>query len=118
MTAPFGSSRAQLDAAVADLSLQVDRDTVLQARAALLGEVERLRSLIHTNRQGAFIGLCGADPVSADAAPAFNERIAALLQQCWQYTIDMESAAHTLDDTARGYGYTDAEIAASFPPGR
>jgi hypothetical protein len=43
MTAPeVGAHRTQLDAAVRALALQVNRDTVLKARAALLAEAERL----------------------------------------------------------------------------
>ena len=43
MTAPeVGAHRPQLDAAVGALALQVNRETVLAARAALLAEAERL----------------------------------------------------------------------------
>ena len=43
MTAPeVGAHRPLLDAAVSALALQVDRHTVLAARAALLAEAERL----------------------------------------------------------------------------
>ena len=43
MTAPeVGAHRTQLDAAVGALALQVNRETVLQARAALLAEADRL----------------------------------------------------------------------------
>ena len=45
MTAPeVGAHRPQLDAAVGALALQVNRETVLAARAALLAEAERLDS--------------------------------------------------------------------------
>lgn len=39
MTSPF---RAELDAAVGAVGMQVTRDTVLQARAVLLAEADRL----------------------------------------------------------------------------
>lgn len=112
MTAPPGS----LDAAMAALRMQVDRDTVLQTRAALLGEAERLRLAIQRHGSYAHVGLCGGDPVSKDASAAFNERIGALIDRCWRYTVDLESAADTLSDIARRYGYTEDQIAASFRP--
>jgi hypothetical protein len=94
--------------------MQVSHETVLQARAALLGEAVRLRQAIHMHAAEEGVGLCGGDPVSSDAAPAFNERIAALLGHCWQYTASLEDSAHSLGEIARRYGFTEAEIAASF----
>lgn len=110
-----GPYRAHLDAAVEHLSMQVNRDTVLQARAALLAEADRLDfelSLI-INR-GSGVGLCGGDPVSPEAQRSFNERIGALYAHCFSYNRDLREAAGRLDDTARRYGYTEDEIAASF----
>ena len=116
MTAPeVGAHRTQLDAAVRHLALQVNRDTVLQARAALLAEAERLDSALRA-RRGAFsgVGLCGGDPVSPEAAQAFTERIDALVANCRSYNSDLRASATALDATARAYGFTDSEIAESF----
>jgi hypothetical protein len=116
MTAPeVGAHRTQLDAAVHTLALQVNRDTVLQARAALLAEADRLDNNLHrTHRNYGGVGLCGADPVSPEASAAFGERIDALVDQCFGYNRDLRTSARALDATARAYGYTDDEIAASF----
>ena len=118
MTEP-GPFRPQLDAAVAALGMEVDRENVLKARAALLAEADRLDKLV-TDEQGygQGIGLCGGDPVSPEAAKAFNERIVALLEQCRRYNQDLREAAHALDATARRYGWTEDEIAASFQGGQ
>ena len=107
-----------LDAAVRALALQVNRDTVLQARAALLAEADRLDVELG-KRAHAYggVGLCGGDPVSPEAAGAFTERINALLMSCLAYNRDLQTAAATLDSTARAYGYTDDDIAASYSPG-
>jgi hypothetical protein len=107
----------ELAAAVEALALRVNRDTVLQARAALLAEADRLDSELH-QRHGDFsrVGLCGNDPVSPEAAQAFNERIDALVASCRAYNRDLRTSAAVLDATARGYGFTDEEIAASFRP--
>lgn len=111
--------RAQLDAAVADVGMQVTRDNVLQARAALLGEADRLEMALTDqwhNWEG--VGLCGGDPVSVDAADAFGERSAALLANCRTYNEHLRKAAHALDAIALSYGYTEDEIAASFTTAR
>jgi hypothetical protein len=101
---------------VESLKLQVDRDTVLQARAAVLGEVLRLRDAIRLQSPAEGVGLCGGDPVSDDAAAGFNERIRAMLDHCRRYAEDLEAAGHSLADVARRYGFTEAEITSSFTP--
>lgn len=116
MTPPLdGRPTTSPHAAVRALALQVNRDTVLQARAALLAEADRLDEELTVRRgRHASVGLCGGDPVSPDAAAAFNERIDALVAHCRAYNSELRSAASTLDATARLYGYTDEEIAASY----
>jgi hypothetical protein len=106
-----------LDAAVRALALQVNRETVLKARAALLAEADRL-DIELGKRAHAYdgVGLCGGDPVSPEAAGAFNEKINALIVGCLAYNRDLLAAAAALDATARAYGYTDDEIAASYRP--
>lgn len=109
-----GPFRRELDVAVAALGLQVSRDNVLQARAVLLAEADRLDRHVEGCLKGGWIGICGNDPVSPEAAAAFNERIDALLNQCLRYNADLRAAAQALDATARRYGYSDGEIADSF----
>lgn len=110
-----GRFRPHLDAAVHALGLQVNRDTVLQARAALLAEADRLdAAILHRVGSGRGIGVCGGDPVSPEAAAAFNERIDTLIEGCRRYNQDLREAAQNLDAVARHYGYTEDEIAASL----
>jgi len=106
-----------LDAAVRALALQVNRDTVLQARAALLAEADRLDLELNQRKHGSEVGVCGGDPVSPEAAGAFNERINALVMDCRTYNRELRVAANALDATAKSYGYTEDEIAASYRPG-
>ena len=78
-----------LDAAVRALALQVNRETVLQARATLLAEADRLDIELGKRAHAyAGVGLCGGDPVSPEAASAFNERINALVAGCLAYNRD------------------------------
>jgi uncharacterized protein YukE len=115
MTAPAGPFRAQLDTAVANLALQVNRETVLKARGALMAEADRLDDAVETARNnGAVVGLCGGDPVSPQAAAGFNARIESMYEQCRRYNQDLREAARALDAVALSYGYTESEIAASF----
>jgi hypothetical protein len=109
-----GPHHGQLDAAIESLTLQVDRDTVLQARAALLGEALRLNDALRFGTIDLAVGHCGGDPVSGDAALAFNERIAALIAHCHQYTEQLESAGQKLEEIARGYGFAEDDVARSF----
>jgi hypothetical protein len=109
-----GPHHGQLDAAVESLTLQVDRDTVLQARAALLGEALRLRQAIRLHSPTEGVGLCGRDPVSHDASSAFTERIQSMVSSCIQYTDDLETAGESLAMIARSYGFTEDEVRASF----
>jgi hypothetical protein len=117
MSSPSGPFRAQLDAAVADLALQVNRDTVLQARAALLAEADRLDDAVNSARLGDSVGNCGGDPVSPQAADGFNKRIGDMYDQCQRYNQDLRDAADALSAVARSYGYTEGEIHASFRVG-
>jgi hypothetical protein len=98
--------------------MQVNRDNVLRARGILLAEADRLdREMVLLGQRNAHITNCGDDPVSINATPAFNQRIDRLMADCLQYNRDLRDAAHALDATARSYGWTDEDIAASFRGG-
>ncbi|WP_300017082.1 hypothetical protein [Pseudonocardia sp.] len=104
--------RSELDAAVG--VLRVDRDNVLQLRAGILAEADRLAEDLRVAQRECRVGLCGGDPVSPEAAAAFNSRIDGWLQHCARYIEALRASARTLDDSARRYGYTETEIADSF----
>jgi len=105
-----GSTAAAIDA----LALQVNRDTVLQARAGIVDEAHRLQRVLDENNLHAPVGLCGGDPVSRDAQRAFNERIADLAADCQRHVDELVAGADKLAAAARRYGLTDDEITASF----
>ena len=112
MTAPDGG----LAAAVAALALRVNRDTVLHARAALLAEADRLDRELRRS----------ATAISAESASAAEIRYRRKrlwpstnaselsISHCLAYNRDLRASAAALDATARAYGYSDDEIAASF----
>jgi len=96
-------------------SIQVTRENVLQARAVLLQEVETLESAVASARvfYGG-IGLCGQDPVSKDAAPAFSERTAKLFDEYDEHGRELRAMAAKLATAANAYGYTEEEISTSL----
>jgi hypothetical protein len=104
----------QLAAAMRTVSMQVDRENVLQARAAILAEAEELKQMMRAQRGQAGVGLCGSDPLSPRAADAFNSRIGRLYELCYRYAAELELAANALDDVARRYGLTEEQIETSF----
>lgn len=114
MTAPPPAHRDQLAVAAEALGLQVDRETVLQVRAVLLGEALGLKDEIRFRTPDMEVGECGGDPVSFDAALAFSERIAALVDECRRYTEKLEAAGSALGEIAHRYGFSDSESAQSF----
>jgi len=104
-----------LTSAVHGVSMQVSRANVLKVRAVLLGEAERLLGSVRSAkfRQG-WIGQCGGDPVSIEAAAAFDARIRLVVDQCQRYALELKRAGTALDRIARDYGYTEAQISESF----
>jgi hypothetical protein len=101
-------------AAIDRLLMQVNRDTVLQAHSALLGEAWRLADSLGSSFDLILFGRCGGDPVSADAQVAFTERIGGLLDQCHRHVADLFAGADRLAAAARAYGHTEDAVAASF----
>lgn len=93
--------------------LQVDPDNVMAVMRVLVAESDRLLDSVRRARlRGPWVGQCGGDPVSRDAASAFNQRIDLLVDQCRRYAEELGRAGHSLARAARDYGHTDAEIQA------
>ncbi len=77
-------------------------------------EADRLEDVLRRHGEQAVVGLCGGDPVSRDAARAFNERIGAFLVQYRAHLEGLRAGGQALDATARAYGHTEAQITASY----
>lgn len=123
-------ANAALQASVDGVLMQVDRDTVLKARAVLLHEADELEEAMReataarpemrlpggmgSPGQGVWVGRCSDDPISGPAQLSFNRKIDALLQPCWQHIHDLRTGGEQLAEAARRYGYTEGEILASF----
>lgn len=131
MTSPVPRiANTALQESVDGVLMQVDRDTVLKARAVLMQEADDLEAamLEATNQprswplpgrqgepgRGVWIGRPSDDPISGPAQISFNRKINAMLQPCWQYIWDLRTGGEQLGEAAKRYGYTEAEIADSF----
>lgn len=89
---------------------QVNRDNILQVRSVLKNQADTLGNALSDAQLSAVIGHCGRDPISNDATPMFNGKIADLLAVHWAHHRELTDAINTLDRTARAYGYTDEQI--------
>lgn len=93
--------------------MAIDRDNVLQVAQILHREADRLQDSV-AERHLMKAGLCGGDPVSEDAAAAFNERAALLFNSCQLYVDDLRALANSIQASARAYGLSESDIAASL----
>jgi hypothetical protein len=107
------SPAAQAVASALD-GLRVDRGNVLRVHHALKSEFYRLGDLMRMHGRELQVGRCGSDPVSEAAAAAFNTRLKTFAKHCTGYIQALGAAADALAQTAREYGYTEAQIAESF----
>jgi hypothetical protein len=97
--------------------LSVDAENVLYVRKAILDEYESLLQVLvqETRGSAAYPTPYGGDPVSSDAAVAFPERVAVLLEQCKTHVMSLLAMADKLKEAALAYGYTESEISAAAP---
>jgi hypothetical protein len=91
---------------------------VLTKHAALLAEADDFRLFLERIWDQLFMTPMGGDPVSHDVAHAVTDRIRdaedSYFNVCQQWVDNLYQAAEALAETARQYGFTDEEIAASF----
>ena len=107
-------------AAVNGVAMQVTPENVLQARAALLKHAEYLYDVAIAPQNSAMplVGLCGGDPISSQAQIAFEQKIQDnAVAPALKFVAELRKGAEQLTQTARGYGFTDEQIAASFKSG-
>ncbi len=96
----------------------VNRDEVLAKHAALLAEADDFQLFLNHKWDQLFMTPMGGDPVSQDVARAVTHRIRdaedSYFNVCQAWVQNLYQAADALAETARQYGFTDEEIAASF----
>lgn len=96
------------------LLLQVNADNVLVVHQTFRQHADDLQFELQQITNSIQVGLCGGDPVSADAAKAFNGKLGQLNDVHWQHWEELSAVASLLRATARSYGKSEEEISASF----
>ncbi|AOS61740.1 hypothetical protein [Actinoalloteichus hymeniacidonis] len=100
------------------VDLAVDPDNILQVRAALLAEAERLSGVLAELRYGLRFEPMGSDPASIAFGQLATGRLLtnpdSYFHRCTQYVENLYVGAEALAETARRYGHTEDAIAASF----
>lgn len=110
MTAPDPALTQALD----HLAMQVNPDNVLAVHKVFRDHAGELLDYLMKMRGQAQMGLCGGDPISREAAVAFNHKIAELLKVHWAHQQELVVAADHLRSIALSYGITEEEISRSL----
>lgn len=111
-----GPTDPSLAASLDHLGMQVNPENVLQIRASLLGEADRLDALLHIYLLQLWVRAPAKDPVSIPTADLLNQKIGGLAEQYKAYVNALTAAGAVLEGTARAYGYTEQQVKDSFRP--
>lgn len=115
---PYVSTYHESPTSAAGPAFEVSPAEVLAKRAALLAEADDFQLFLNHTWDQLFMTPMGGDPVSQDVARAVTDRIRdaedSYFNVCQQWVDNLYQTADALAETARQYGYTDEEIAASF----
>ncbi|ANY07522.1 hypothetical protein AFB00_15850 [Pseudonocardia sp. HH130630-07] len=94
--------------------MQIDQDNVLGVRHALQFQADQMQVALFDARKAVDQPPCGADPVSIEAAQAFDEKILQIIAVHEAHRLEIVGAVDRLRDAALEYGYTDQDIENSF----
>lgn len=109
-----GPTDPSLAASLDHLGMQVNPENVLQIRAALLTEADRLDAMLQRHYTSLGIRAPAPDPVSGATEQVLNPKIHRLTDQFKAYVGALKAAGAELAGTAQGYGYTEQQITDSF----
>ncbi len=103
-------------------AFEVSREEVLAKRNALLAEADDFQAFLDRIKHRLFMRPCGDDPVSHDVARAVTHRLVgpdndSYWNICQAWVNNLYQTADALAETARQYGFTDEDIAASLSRG-
>lgn len=100
------------------INLQVNKDNVLQVRATILHAVDDADAKLKDTIDGMRMEPCGQDPVSIEAAAAWNARLVdapdSYAKRLTAYIDSLHNLCDQLKDTAKQYGYTEDDITNAF----
>jgi hypothetical protein len=94
--------------------LTVTPENVLGVRAVVMQEATDLQNMLRGEEQYLTLPALGRDPVSGDMSPAFNAVTHGLLARARDHITSLFALGEELAATARSYGLTEGDIAASL----
>lgn len=98
--------------------IEVNRDTVLAARAVILRAADDAKAKLAALRENLVIRPPAEDKISLAASAVWNANLIdkpdSHYNKLMQYVASVEELAAQLEAAAKEYGYTDEEIAASL----
>jgi hypothetical protein len=125
---PLGEIGRGLDQAIAQLgqynagrtagAFTVTKDNVLAAAKIISTQADALEEKLRRAQGELTIVAPGEDDVSTRIAPAWNDLLVdnpdSYVNRITEYIDSLRNLAKQCADSARAYGYTDAEVAAVF----
>ncbi|TCP54158.1 hypothetical protein EV191_103199 [Tamaricihabitans halophyticus] len=108
----------QRDAAPNATKVEVNPENVLAAGKVIQEQTEQLRAKLESLTGRLQIRQSGMDPVSVEAASAWNWRLVnaedSHVARVEQYVVNLANLSGQLREAAAQYGYNDEEIATGF----
>jgi len=99
-------------------TITVTPDNVLQARRAILAAAEEARDALVRKQPDLMVRPAAQDQVSTAASTMWTRKLLSEqdshYNRLMSYVLEVEKLGHQLGETAKQYGFTDDEIAASF----
>lgn len=98
-------------------TLRVDPDQVLQLKAELQPIHDEVENFLNHRAPAMMMRPPGADPVSSDAAKAFNENAQAAIDAAFGYLNELKQVLDTLDQAAKTYNLVEETNTHTFRQG-
>jgi hypothetical protein len=102
----------------ASATVTVNHDNVLAAAKIIQAQIDALNDVFTMNAPNLRIDNSAEDPVSKDAARAWNHRLLgaddSYAARISEYLDSLHKVLNQLRDSAKTYGFNDQDIAASF----
>jgi len=109
---------AKANSAITSGTFTVSRDNVLAAARIVENQADALMDIWQINVQDLRIDPPGRDDVSVAMAAAWNDRLVAdddsYKNRVKDYVVGLKKLAVQLGDTAKAYGFSEAEITAAY----
>jgi hypothetical protein len=99
-------------------TLKVNHDNVLAAAKVIQTQIDTLKDTIRFHRPALLVEPAADDPVSQDAAVAWNFRLVgaedSYAARINDYVDSLVNLINQLKDSAKTYGFSDQDIAGTF----